>query len=224
MCEGVINMQERLKQLALDIDNALDKNDDLSQFKIFLENIEKMRSENVSNFEKAQLDYYAANIYSFLMDSEKNIEYFENEIYHLRLANTAFKTISQEEDETDLRYRIETNLGNALNNIGRFVEALEKFDSVIKEYPYFGMAHGSKGRALYEYAQQVYDEEQVPCFLKYTHLSIKKALDLGVEKHTEEFYWNRLNYLNSLDDWDKMSIDTDKKLDCRSKKERHYRQ
>lgn len=228
-------MQEHLNQLALEIDNALDNEADLNQFNAFLQIIEKMsKEENINSFEKAQLNFYAANIYSHLINIEsENSEHLENEIYHLRLASSAFKLIPQESHNTDLPFRVETNLGNSLDYIGRFVEALECYDSVIEKHPYFktpygnevfAMAHANKGMGLLRYIQRLYDENQKNTFGKASYTSLKTALDLGVELHAEESCRNKLDYLNSLYDWDNMPVDMDKKLNYRSKKERLYRQ
>jgi tetratricopeptide (TPR) repeat protein len=46
------------------------------------------------------------------------------------------------------RCQILTNLGNQFNQVGRFVEAIELWDSALEIPPNFAMAHGSRGSGL----------------------------------------------------------------------------
>jgi tetratricopeptide (TPR) repeat protein len=55
------------------------------------------------------------------------------------------------------RARVFTNLGNVLNNTGRFVDALEYYDRALQLAPGFGMAMGNKGVCLLTYAREHYD-------------------------------------------------------------------
>lgn len=220
-------MKNQLLQLAKNIDSVLDSQDDVSvQLNGFLKGIETLKSQNPSPFELAQLDFYAANIYadSNFKQSKTNSDFMEKNIYHLRLSHAAFHDVPSSLDNSDLRYRVETNLGVALSSVGRFVEALERWDSVIEKCPGFGMAHASKGKVLFDYAQHLYDKDQKPIFLKYSHISINKALELGVEEHAKGFYSNLLNYINSIANWGSISIETSKRIPGRSKHERTYRQ
>jgi tetratricopeptide (TPR) repeat protein len=183
-----------------------------------------MRNENVSNFEKAQLDFYAANIHSFLKSSEvTTTEHLENEIYYLRLSYVVCQENAQEQENHDLSYRVETNLGNSLNSVGRFVEALEGYDSVIEKHPCFGMAHLGKGIALYHYTH-LCDKDNRLILAKYSYESLKVASKLGVEEHAEIFCQNYLNHLNNIADWENMPVEIDKKLNCSSTQEVLYRQ
>lgn len=218
-------MKNQLLQLAENIDSVLDSQDDVSvQLNGFLTEIETLKSQNLSPFELAKLDFYAANIYADLKQSATNSDFIEKNIYHLRLSQAAFHDVPSSLDNLDLRYRVETNLGNALSSVGRFVEALERWDSVIEKCPIFGMAHASKGKVLFDYAQHLYDENQKQIFLKYSHISLNQALELGVEEHAERHYRDLLSHLNSIANWESISIEPSKKIPGRSKQERTYRQ
>lgn len=220
-------IQNQLLQLASNIDSALDSQDDVNvQLNDFLAEIETLKLQNPNPFELAQLDFYAANIYAGLnlKQSATNSDFLEKEIYYLRLSHAAFHDVPSSLDNYDLRYRVETNLGNALSYVGRFVEALERWDSVIEKYPVFGMAHASKGKALFDYAQHLYDENKKPIFLKYSHISLNKALELGVEEHARHHYSGLLNQFNSCANWENIPIETSNKIRGRSKLERAYRQ
>lgn len=50
-----------------------------------------------------------------------------------------------------------TNLGNALNHIGRFVEAIEAWDRALAVAPNLAMANGNQGLGLIYYAGGLYD-------------------------------------------------------------------
>ena len=55
------------------------------------------------------------------------------------------------------RAQIHTNLGNLLNHIGRFVEAVEAWDDAIALVPRMGMANGNRGIGLSYFGSQLYD-------------------------------------------------------------------
>lgn len=50
-----------------------------------------------------------------------------------------------------------TNLGNVLNHIGRFIEAVEYWDRALVSVPTFAMASGNRGVGLAHYAGALYD-------------------------------------------------------------------
>ena len=55
------------------------------------------------------------------------------------------------------RAQIYTNLGNVLNHVGRFIEAIEYWDRALAAVPKFAMASGNRGIGLAHYAGAVYD-------------------------------------------------------------------
>lgn len=55
------------------------------------------------------------------------------------------------------RAQLLTNLGNALNHIGRFVEAIEAWDRALACEPRLAMANGNRGLGLGHYASALYD-------------------------------------------------------------------
>jgi hypothetical protein len=67
---------------------------------------------------------------------------FENQIRRLRQAQRSpgFPKLNP-----FCRSQVHTNLGNALDFIGRFVEALECYECAVKAYPAHGMARGNLG-------------------------------------------------------------------------------
>jgi hypothetical protein len=59
--------------------------------------------------------------------------------------------------ELTRRCQVHTNLGNALNTLGRVVEAIEQWDHAIGLNPSFGMALGNRANGLETYARGNYD-------------------------------------------------------------------
>lgn len=53
--------------------------------------------------------------------------------------------------------QILNNLGNSLNTLGRFIEAIEAWDRALIAFPQLGMARGNRGMGLADYARAVYD-------------------------------------------------------------------
>jgi len=222
-------MQDQLYRLAFEIDQAIDRSDS-DQLQNSLIEIKKLTTKKVSKYYGAQLNFFATNAYSGLRHSEGRANsctwsnsYLEKEIYHLRLSFSACQSIPFDQDRSDLRFRVGTNLGNVLNHVGRFVEAIEIWDRVIQAHPEFAMAIGNRGHALCWYARHLYDTEHQPIFLHHGFKSIKIALELGVEEHAAVGMKEWLVYLESITDWDKINFKPRKELRVRSKQERAYR-
>ena len=57
----------------------------------------------------------------------------------------------------DTRCQVRTNLGNALNRLGRPVAAIEQWDAALKFNPNFAMALGNKARGLEAYGAALFD-------------------------------------------------------------------
>gem|GEM_PF-1367823 len=50
-----------------------------------------------------------------------------------------------------------TNLGNLLDHLGRFVEAIESYERALQATPSFGMALGNRALSLRTYGVHLYD-------------------------------------------------------------------
>ena len=106
----------------------------------------------------ATVRYCIANAYGCLQripqvqPSDNNMPWenddLEQELINLRIAYSLIKDKPISEVKSDLPFRIATNLGNALNYIGRFCDAIENWDYVIDHYPKFSMAHGNRAFGL----------------------------------------------------------------------------
>lgn len=100
-------------------------------------------------------------------------EELENEIIHLRLAlrEPGFSCLPEVQ-----RCQILTNLGNVLNHIGRFIEALQCWDKALGILSNFPMAYGNKGIGLFYYGRALFDDGHKALFLKAAHGQFKGAM------------------------------------------------
>jgi tetratricopeptide (TPR) repeat protein len=80
-----------------------------------------------------------------------------NSIYHLRsaIASPAFGELPK-----FIGSRVLSNLGNALSNLGRFVEAVSCWDAALDLIPDFRMALGNRGLGLLYYSNLLYEPHQ----------------------------------------------------------------
>lgn len=150
---------------------------------------EELRRQALSPSQLATSHYVSANAWASLraLRVSQSADHWEweqpeteKEIIHLRHA------LQGEEDPGLPRQRlcqILTNLANALDRVGRFVEALEYWDRALALQPSFAMALGNKGIALTHYALALYDEGHACLLLKRAHAHLVAALNR--ELHAE---------------------------------------
>lgn len=124
----------------------------------------------------------------------------EKQIIHLRraLGSDAFSELDP------LRQcQVLTNLGNLLNTVGRFVEAIGYWDEALTILPSFGMALGNRGYGLIFYAQSLYDDGHRPIFLRHAHAGLQTALACdpdevhGVDHWARDAFNEKLAWLES---------------------------
>jgi len=78
------------------------------------------------------------------------------------------------------RAQIHCNLGNALSEAGRFVDALDEWRCALHEQPILGMARGSLGKGLVRYGLALYDEGHAYWFLRHGQQELAQAVAGGV--------------------------------------------
>jgi hypothetical protein len=107
-------------------------------------------------------------------------EEVEQEILHLRKS----LALTEKFDNPHLLAQILTNLGNAMDYVGRFVEAIYYWHWALTIIPGLGMAVGNLGFGLTHYARVIYDEEHRFIFCKFAyHYLVEGAMDK--QAHTE---------------------------------------
>ncbi len=73
--------------------------------------------------------------------------------------------------------QIYTNLGNTLNTIGRFVEAIGYWQVVLRLDETFPMALGNLSKGLFSYARALYDDGHRAVLLTFAYGHVKQALE-----------------------------------------------
>lgn len=143
---------------------------------------EELQNRELTSGQLATLNYFLANAWASLrMLSRANThrtweweqEEAEKEIIHLRKAlhKDGLKELPDERV-----CEILTNLGNVMDYVGRFVEAIEYWDRALAKLPSFSMARGNRGYGLTHYAHTLYDKGHAAAFLKHAYTDLKIAL------------------------------------------------
>jgi hypothetical protein len=165
-----------LDALAARIDAASDQgdHDTLAQF-------DECCAEHLSSSHGARVSvlwYYRANIQAALRPAEDELNWRwrqphrEREILFLRRARN---DVGFEELSWIVRAQITTNLGNGLNHLGRSVEALGLYDSVLAQVPRFAMASGNRGQARMDLARALHDDGHAGLLLLGAHDDLRTA-------------------------------------------------
>jgi len=183
-----VNLADRPNAQALEIIGTLiDVSDHLGRTEgahKALECANQLDSRNVENAGVALLEYFRANAWAVLQSHETadpwdwEHRFLGKQIYHLRkcIAHPDFAQL-----EEIRRCQVFTNLGNQMDTVGRFVEALDYWEQAIALRPSFGMAVGNRGRGLEAYARSLYDHGHKMLFLKFAYSSLTAALSPDAE-------------------------------------------
>ena len=221
--------QKSIETLALHIDAALDRGDE-SELREALTMTEGFDRSALSAPDLAALDLFAANIHAGLRHLSGDHQGWkwvqapiEQEILHLRQALDHLSDSTTRDLRTDLKLRITTNLGNVLDHVGRFVEAIELWDRALGEHPRFAMALANRGQALFWYARYVQDPTQQAILLRESYRSYRTAAALGVEPHARAEMQQWVDHLRSMEDWEALDIPAINFRSKSSKREKKYR-
>ena len=177
--------------------------------KLALEVGEEITKRSLTPAQTAILNYYLSNAWS----NRKQLEGaagqdewkweqpdVEKQIIHLRraLGSDGFQEL-----DALRRCQILTNLGNLLNTVGRFVEAIGVLGQALAILPSFGMAQGNRGYGLISYAKALYDTGQQPIFLRHAHAGVRTALSskpddvCGVDHWARDVFNEKLAWLEA---------------------------
>lgn len=181
---------------------------------------EEISKRSLTPAQTALLNYYLSNAWSNRKQSQQQSEQdrskwgqpeAERQIIHLR---RALRGGGFEELDTLRRCQILTNLGNLLNMVGRFVEAVQYWDEALGILPSFGMAQGNRGYGLVCYAQALYDDGHQPIFLRHAHAGLRTALSsdsddvYGVDPWARDGFGKKVTWLESTLVPDYLSLGT----------------
>jgi len=169
--EDALEHIERLIDISLDVRKT-------QGMKHAIELSEELQKRDLTAAQLATSHYSLANAWAGLRElSGSNRswgwkqEEMEKEIIHLRMALHGIDALSDER-----ACQILTNLGNLMDHIGRFVDAIEYWDRALDKLPSFPMARGNRGYGLTYYARALYDQGHAGIFLKCAHVDLEKAL------------------------------------------------
>lgn len=196
--------------------------------------LDDLEQRSLPGPEAARLHYFRANAWAGKRLAKPQgwmwiSEEIDSELLCLRqaAAHPGFSQLAKVQ-----RAQIYTNLGNLLNHIGRFVEAVEAWDEAIALVPRMGMANGNRGIGLSYYGGQLYD----PSHNAMLGLAAREALQRALEPDAivdspglEPAFASFQRYANAIDhqlgDLKKEDLRSREQFSLgRSRAERGYRQ
>lgn len=182
--------------------------------------------------QSATLDYFVANCWGSLKEmallSQDDPWLWEqaeteHEILHLR---RAFSAEGFSELPALRQCQVLTNLGNSLDHIGRFIDAIEYWDAALAIGPSFAMARGNRGHGLTYYARSLYDKGQRIVLMRSAHRDLMAALSLPLDEEARTGFRATVHWIESVLDPTVLHEDMD--LDAcslgDSGEEREYRE
>lgn len=130
---------------------------------------------------RSRIHYFLGNAYSHLrrLNAADNGPWWwenddlEQEIFHLR---TALNPDGIEKIRDVEACKIFTNLGNALSEVGRVVEAIRCWNHALEIDPAFTQAIGQKGIGFYSYGRAHYDKGHSITFLRAAYEQLDEAV------------------------------------------------
>lgn len=151
--------------------------------------LEDLQQRSLTGEERATSHYFLANAWSSIgtlseVGTDQAWQWerdeLEKELIQLRLAvwGEAPSLLRPER-----LCEILTNLGNAMDHAGRFVEAIEYWDRALATVPSFPMARGNRGLGLAHYASLLYDQGHVAVLLRHAHVDLGDALSSPLPEH-----------------------------------------
>lgn len=96
--------------------------------------------------------------------------------------------------------KILTNLGNNLNFLGRFIDAIKSWDAALQCIPNFAMALGSKGVGLIYYGHSLYDRSHSGIMIAHARNDLNKSVaegslwDSGIDQDAKNHFNSHLDY------------------------------
>jgi hypothetical protein len=163
-----------IKKTGIAIDRAGDQKHDDGLIAA-LDWCDQLQKRSLSEADRSLLEYFRANargIRQQLKHRDLDAAWgwdqpeFLQQILSLR---RAVRSPGYESLPTVRRCQIQTNLGNQLNTLGRFIDALPVWNRALKIKPQFGMALGNRGYGLYRYAKSLYDSGHAYVFASFAH-------------------------------------------------------
>jgi len=211
--------------------------------------IEKLNlylNQELPLYEKSLGHYFLANAYSCKkslkipiadaiskwdnLDIEKEILNYRLSLQYLQAASKDSTLTKKYRDNVIFQYNIRrcqsfTNLGNLMDNVGRFIEGIEYRNNALSINPHFGMALGNKGISYVWYSRYLYDKGHKAVFLHFAYHLLKYSMEFQLESGADTGFQKYISiiqqqlskeYLNKKIDFDSFSLgDTDEEIQYR---------
>jgi hypothetical protein len=224
--------KDPVSTMARDIDAAI-ANGDSAKLAFLAEQARALYERIDHKLARASIAFCKANAHSNIRqlaiasDSDLSWEWdspqLKQEIYWLRKAQSELETAETGLHQAELRTRVETNLGNAISHVGRFVESIDHWDKALAARPGFGMALACRGDGLSYYARALYDHGHRTIFVWKAREALAAGLKAGLEAHARPAVKRTLAEIEGLTDWSGFTPKLDGYTLGRSKAEREYR-
>jgi tetratricopeptide (TPR) repeat protein len=198
-----ISDMEKLLELLADLIESSFESNNINGLRIAIEYGEKIIEKTQNSRQRLIANYFMSNawgdIYSITNAGSvsswnwENKE-FERQIVHLR---TALNEPAFAKAEKNRRCQILTNLGNALNHIGRSVEAIEYWEKANKILPDFGMSQANLAQGLFVYGNSLHDPHDAIIILNDAYERLKKAVNMrGFHRAAKVNFRSYLSWMN----------------------------
>jgi len=199
-----LSADDELARLGVTVDLAQDAAN-ADALEATLTSLENFRSRSLTPAQRGRSHFYSANALAALryLQREESASWWnqpllERELLQLRLAMAQLELT---DDDGLLRCQVLTNYANALNGVGRPIEALQQWNVALATNPGFGMALGNRGLGLYYYSQFVQTAAAQSVLLHDALRSLQAALDVGVEPHAYRQVMQLQERIQGLRDW-----------------------
>ena len=225
---SIFSIKNSLKRIGtlIDISLYLNKIDGLD---IAIKQCEYLKIQSLSDIQMTTLYYFLSNAWANKQELNGKInswdweqEEIEFQIINLRRAKNSpgFQKISKLR-----KCQILTNLGNLMDHIGRFVDAIEYWDSAIRVDPIFALALGNRGMGLKNYADLLYDNGHKAIFYRSALSILENALSYKLPQYAKQPFKNYMHSIKSILQKNLLEKDIQMKSFSlgRSNKEKNYR-
>jgi LA2681-like HEPN len=219
--DDLINIIADLTDLSLDLVRleGLDKAENITEI---------LEKRNLTSVQRCLIHYFRSNIHANRwhlehQSQQQNIWSWEN--FHFEQQIKSLRTARLEAGFKELpkvrQAQILTNLGNLLDQVGRFVEAIPYWEEAYE----YGMAVGNRGFGLFHYAKALYDSGHTCVFLLEARKGLLEALKQPLELGAPDSFQNQLELVENAIKY--FQVDLDYQLEeyelGQSDTERNYR-
>jgi len=195
-------MDSQLDDLGLEIDAAIEEGN-VSALNELIDRCDKaLESEDSQN--RAIIFFFKANCYSSLGSMQSSDPDYmwswqqDDKVQEILSLRRAVSDPEFSNLDPIFQCKILTNLGNSLNQFGRFIAAIQVWDSALSLVPNLAMALGSKGAGLTHYARNLYDYGHAGILVAHAVDNLRDAISKGAlwdsGLHTEAEDYFRVNF------------------------------